>query len=297
LRNGERDGFATPPSATALRDSATRCGPVKAVCVRTIFKTGIGSDHKSMAARTPLKLKHIVAAGLIIIGGLLAFGWVASRVIPPVRGFQDCDWNLRFVAHALVDYERAHGALLPAVGDAHAKRPVRSWRVEILSLVPLPYMELAKRYDSREPWDGPHNKALRDEEVMIYHCPSDPGPRKETSYVAVVGAKGWWSADKPAHGPVQADAAHTILVVETVRSGIHWLEPRDMSVQDALRGVNAPEPSISSRHEGFGLPAGPGGHCVFADGRVQWLNNRIDPKVLAHMIEKGSDVGVDKDQK
>lgn len=239
------------------------------------------------ATQTPVRSSHILIAGLILIGGLGVFGWIFGRVNPPIRSFQDCDSNLRFIGHALGDYERAHGALLPPAGDADAKSPIRSWRVEILPLVPLPStIELAPRYDSREPWNGPHNKALADEDVFIYHCPSDPGPKNDASYLAVVGAKGWWSSVKSAPVPVEGDAEQTILVVETVRSGIRWLEPRDMSVKDAVRGVQASEPSISSRHEGVGLPSGPGGHCLFANGSVQWLNNRIDPQVLARMIEK-----------
>ena len=122
---------------------------------------------------------------------------------------------------------------------------------------------------------------------MVYHCPSDPGARSDTSYVVVVGRNTAFPGSKGIRlTDVKGDAAHTILAVETMQSGIHWMEPRDLSLADALRGINAtPGPAISSRHFEDGGVRTSGAHATFADGSARWLSTKIDPAVLGKLLD------------
>ncbi|HYW78194.1 MAG TPA: H-X9-DG-CTERM domain-containing protein, partial [Thermoguttaceae bacterium] len=57
-------------------------------------------------------------------------------------------------------------------------------------------------------------------------------------------------------------------------SGIHWMEPRDLTMADIARGIQ-PQGGVgvSSGHES-------GAHVVFADGHVQLMSKDTSPEVL-----------------
>ena len=145
---------------------------------------------------------------------------------------------MRNFGEALLQYQAKHGALPASYIPDDKGRPAHSWRITILPLVQVGNPEVVSKYRYDEPWDGPHNAALRDEGFWwYYHCPSDPGARSDTSYVVVVGRNTAFPGSKGIRlTDVKGDAAHTILAVETMQSGIHWMEPRDLSLADALRG-------------------------------------------------------------
>jgi hypothetical protein len=64
------------------------------------------------------------------------------------------------------------------------------------------------------------------------------------------------------------------------------MEPRDLPIKEALRGIAAhPGPSISSQHFQEGGANSDGAHAVFADGRVKWLNAAIDADVLEKLLK------------
>ena len=89
---------------------------------------------------------------------------------------------------------------------------------------------------------------------------------------------------------VPDNRANAILAVETVQSGIHWMEPRDMAFKDAIRGVNVlPDGGIASRHPyPYYLWGGnPESivHAVCRDGGVRQLRSGMDPIVLRRLLE------------
>jgi prepilin-type processing-associated H-X9-DG protein len=70
----------------------------------------------------------------------------------------------------------------------------------------------------------------------------------------------------------------TILLIEVPNSGINWLEPRDVTIEqlkDGLRGL-IPSGGSSPHPEGFNV--------LFADGHVETLPEDIDPAELAAMV-------------
>lgn len=120
-----------------------------------------------------------------------------------------------------------------------------------------------------------------------FHCTLDSSPKNHTSYLTVQGPSTFFPDDGPIRLPENGDGlSNTILIVETHQSGIHWMEPRDLRIEEAVKGLNRKdELSISSNHKFFSGSKRDGAFVSFADGRSQFLNSNIDPKVLRSLLE------------
>jgi hypothetical protein len=188
-----------------------------------------------------------------------------------------CGRNALMIQGALLDYEAAHGDFPPSyITDANGK-PLQSWRVLI-----LPYLgekELYSQIRLEEPWNSPHNLSLANRIPEYYRCPADTTSLgTTTNYTAVVGPLAAWHGMKAASIPMEHGYRHTIMVVEVANSGIHWMEPRDLTFDEACAGVNTGiKPGISSCH-----PAGV--ECGFADGTIHFVPNNISPQTLREFL-------------
>jgi hypothetical protein len=218
---------------------------------------------------------------LILVIGLMfvAIPWifVRSALHTPreVRSRTFCADHLRQIALALYEYREDHGTFPPAYVADRDGRPMHSWRVLI-----LPYLRcqsLYKRYDFREPWDGPNNKQLLPSCPWTYVCPSDPAtaspPVTCTNYVAVVGPGAAWSGIKPTRIADVTPRERTVMLIEAAGSDVAWTEPRDYSI-DPSAASSPDRPTISSNHAQSGsffrVPR-PKVHVILADGNVQLL--------------------------
>ena len=208
-----------------------------------------------------------------------------------------CRNNLKQIAVALAGYREVHGHFPPAHTVDADGRPMHSWRVLL-----LPHLEsesLFNRYNFDEPWDGANNQKLADLVLIEYGCPSEFGDDLEmTAYVVVTGPKTMWPTDEADRMPdVSEEPPNTILVVEIGDSDIHWMEPRDISFEEAMRGINASEkPCISSRHMrkcGFLYHDVAGVNVAFADGSTHFLPEDTPPEVLRSLLTVGSAKAVD----
>jgi hypothetical protein len=124
----------------------------------------------------------------------------------------------------------------------------------------------------------------------IYGCPSDPScwQNGETNYVMITGPGTMFEDGKaPKLREIRDGAENTIMVVEVAKSGIQWMEPRDLEFDKMSFRINDPtQPSISSRH--------PYGALVLrADGSVHFMRNDTDPAVVRALIthDAGDDTG------
>lgn len=223
-----------------------------------------------------------VAAAMLLIG--LPCCVPALATSRESSHHMQCANNLKQIALALHNYHAIHDSFPPAYVADETGRPMHSWRVLI-----LPYLEqqaLYDKYDFTEPWDGPNNRKLAMAMPAVYRCPQRRGLRPTTSYVAVVGPKTAWPGAEPTStNDVSDGTCNTILVVEVVPgSGMPWMAPRDLSLEDALHGVDGDrEFAIGSRHPrdgGLLWQPQPGAWVAFADGTIHWLPRECPPDVL-----------------
>ncbi len=198
-----------------------------------------------------------------------------------IHGRRDsCANNIKQIGLALNAYHDQYHCFPPAyIADSDGK-PMHSWRVIL-----LPFFEeaglktLYEQYDFSEPWNGPHNSKLA-VEFSIYCCPSADEAPFSTNYVAVVGEETVWPGTRGMLlGNVTDGKSKTISVVEVANSGIHWMEPRDLTFAEAQRGINIPgvKPGISSNHAG-------GAQFLFCDGSVHFLSDKIPAETLRALL-------------
>lgn len=212
-----------------------------------------------------------------------------------------CLNNLKQISLGLQNYYSAHGHFPPAyVADADG-RPMHSWRVLI-----LPYMEwksLYDAYDFDEPWNGPNNRKLAGSMPNEYCCPSSEDSQYElgmTNYVAVVGPKTVWPEGETVKmDDIPDGTGNTIMLVEIADPDIRWMEPRDLSFEEAVRGVNPKsERGISSPHvwcNGYFFHDTPVVHVALADGSVRSLAAGISPKKVEALLTVDGGETIDTD--
>jgi prepilin-type processing-associated H-X9-DG protein len=100
-----------------------------------------------------------------------------------------------------------------------------------------------------------------------------------TSYVLVTGpGTAFPDGQTTKLADFRDGSADTILIVEVANSGIHWMEPRDLNIQQMATTINAkPGQGISSCHPS-------GAVVVFADGHVESLDTVTSAEQLRAML-------------
>lgn len=215
-------------------------------------------------------------------------GVLVLLLLPAIQSTPDghsrrsaCVNNLKQFGIALHNYHDEYKSFPPAfIADAEGK-PMHSWRVLLLPFFEEAGLkELYRRYDFSEPWNGPSNSQLADKMPSVYRCPSAEKFDNEPSYLAVVGPETSWPNDKTMSLKKFRDGtSRTIALVECVNSGINWLEPRDLTFEQAIRGINpkGAKPSISSTHAN-------GVNVLFVDGAVHYLSDDLPADVLRGLL-------------
>ena len=183
-------------------------------------------------ARGSVSILGIVTVGICIAALLVAAAWRWNRASRCSR----CAAHLAIIGMALQVYHDVHGLFPPAVTLDGAGKPMHSWRVLL-----LPYLgrsDLYSRYRLDEPWNSKSNHALSSLMPEVYSGPADTTASEgTTSYVAVAGPHAAWRADKAVRkSDITDGVSETILLVEVSESGVDWLEPRDLTSDEAAGG-------------------------------------------------------------
>lgn len=236
---------------------------------------------------------------LLLVAACALLAWLgrAANDAREAAKRMTCNGQLCQLGLALHNYHDAYGSFPPAyVADAQGKA-MHSWRVLI-----LPFIEeqpLYARYNFNEPWNGPNNSKLAASMPHIFACPSHRGDFRDvryrgthwTSYVVVVGAETVFpGAQCVSLADIRDEKSQTVLLVEVSNENFHWMEPRDLGMEQLkLAADGASRRGISSKH-------GTGAHLVMADGSRVWLRNGSKPDGLRAMMTRAGGEHFNHDQ-
>jgi hypothetical protein len=238
------------------------------------------------------KLKTLLSLTCAIVVVVLLV-WRVRSVFDESRS-ASCKNNLKLIQFALLSYQQSHGTFPPAYLCDKDGKPVNSWRAEV---VPFFWYNFrpgrddyagGPGYDYSEPWNGPKNRTMKLEERRAYpfECPSDEHQKPAfTNYVAVVGPTTMWTGCEPVTPAADGSDNDKILVIEVINSDIRWMEPRDLTLEEALNNIQ-PKKGI-----GIGSRHGDGIHYVTVGGDVRTLDPHIDRESLRKLLVRDSAVG------
>jgi hypothetical protein len=228
-------------------------------------------------------LRSICIAALLllcVIAALLLL--LPARAVAWEKPRRDrCARNLAQIATGLAQYRAEHGHYPPECETDANGKPMHSWRVLILPN--LGYKDLYDEYDFSQPWNGPKNAKLAERRPNIYLCPTNPinyqGERTDTNYAAVTGQGTAWNKNIAPGSAENADKM--LLLVEVGKSGICWMEPRDVHQVDILgKTGDLASIGLDSAHREVIQVA-----C--ADGRVWKLPKDLPATAIAKSLTVG----------
>lgn len=195
-------------------------------------------------------------------------GIVLAVTVPRIRDARDqalrssCTSRPKQISLALQNYHDEYGCLPPAHYADSTGRPMHSWRVLIWPFYDANPAYNQYRFD--EPWNGPNNRRLHQLQ-NYFDCPADnTSDTFNTNYVAVTGSRLWpksgtYSLDSPGR-----PASRTIMIVEISDSDIHWMEPRDLPLDELDKWLDPnSKPRLFGNHINGGWVAFPDGHIEF----------------------------------
>jgi hypothetical protein len=181
-----------------------------------------------------------------------------------------CIERLKIIWWTFGNYQEAYKHY-PASFTVDSKGNRRlSWRMQILPFMYPNFYDTLKQILA--------GNASREAKILLgicipeYVCPAMIRNKEDctTNYLAVIGPGTAWRED----GPIELSdfpdgGAHTIMLVEVANSGVHWAEPRDLTVDEALENmiigkglrISSPHPNIIN--------------VLFADGTVRSLPSKM----------------------
>jgi hypothetical protein len=125
----------------------------------------------------------------------------------------------------------------------------------------------------------------------VFRCPAAASRQRPecTNYVAVVGEGGAWPGGTSlSFKQISKDTSATILIVEIADSEINWMEPDDLTVAEAVAGINKDlHRGISSHHPGGACCCMVvGGSCLLPDDTsTEVLKALVSIRVAVHAVK------------
>ena len=208
--------------------------------------------------------------GVSLLALAATFGFLLAFVFPMVNGIRQevtqstCQAHIEFIADALRSYHRQFDSFPPAAIKNENGTALHSWRV--LLLTELGYQGLQEKYDFKQPWDSAHNIALSAQCPRQFLCPLDVSSSVvgETSYLLLVGPETLFPYDQAtAIRDLTNIAGDRIMLVERADSGILWIEPGDLEIENMRFQVNGGPQEIGSHHLGGAFSANISGEAEF----------------------------------
>ena len=235
------------------------------------------------------------------------FAALSAVLLPAVARSRDaasrtiCGNHLRNQAVALVATHDATGHYPP--GDDARQRLHHAWSSRILPSLEQQSLHGAMRY--QQPWNDPAGNAIVVQQVVdVFRCPGSelefPGDTDYAGLQGTLAAPGRrWGEGARSGVLVRVDRRHPGLVREKdIRDGASrtlviaesadraaedhgmWADGLGIIVQGSTR-VNEGKGEINGPHLG-------GANVAYADARVEFLGDGIDPLVLATLCTKAN---------
>lgn len=209
---------------------------------------GVGVLYSVVVVAFWVAIFSRVQLSTIVVCVVILFFACCCLLFPAVQSAREsgrraqCRNNLKLIALALENYHNVNKSYPPAYTVDKNGKPLHSWRTLI-----LPYYESGTIYDQvdfSEPWNGPNNRMLHQFMPGSFRCPSSEEPDTNTQYLAVIGPRTSWrdggvtvSQDQMTDG-----VSNTILILEVHGKNIHWMEPRDISYEEAIQLLAETDP-------------------------------------------------------
>ncbi len=130
----------------------------------------------------------------------------------------------------------------------------RSWCVDLDRVEGIFGGRFAAGFRPDEPWDSQNNRKLHElSTYTFWRCPSHPngGRSNDTHFVAVVGPGTIFPSDGTSRrlSDVKDGPGDTLIVVEVLNAGIHWMEPKELYWDEmSFRLNDQSRPSMSGNH-------------------------------------------------
>jgi hypothetical protein len=194
--------------------------------------------------------------------------------------------NLQQMALAFHNYNDTYG-VLPTNLASNDKKPLLSWRVQILPFVEQ--NELYKQFKLDEPWDSDHNKKLIGKMPKLYAPVRVKADAGKTFYQAFGGPNGWLKPGARIPASFPDGTSNTFLIAEAAKPVV-WTKPDDLTFD----GKDVP--ALGGLFDGKF-------HAAMADGSVGRFRKGIDPAILKLLIDPAdgnplpADYGIDSDDK
>jgi hypothetical protein len=188
----------------------------------------------------------LIIVGVILLLILLSIGgcvvgmfFFARTAVEEARGASQNAMsrnNLKQIGLAMHNYHDMHSQMPPAILQGADGTALHSWRTAILPMVGQ--NGIASRIDMGKPWNAPPNQQFNSTVVAVYHNPLDSSPLTDTSYVVIVDENAAFHPSKTrAFRDFDDGLSNTIMAIELKNSGINWMEPRDLTIDQAVAAI------------------------------------------------------------
>lgn len=235
--------------------------------------------------------RWVVLVGSLLLLLLIVFGYTLYGYLEHQQS-STCEYNLKAIGLALLNYHTLHGTFPPAYLCDKSGKPINSWRAEVFPTFAYNFRPGRSDYaggpgyDYAEPWNGPKNAKLNldKERWSEIQCRSQDHVSEPaiTDYVAVVGPNTMWAGCEPVRAAADGSDNDKILLIEVINSDILWMEPRDLTLEQALDNIQ-PKNGI-----GIGSHHRDGIHYFTVGGEVKTLDPNIDRESLRQLLVRDS---------
>lgn len=188
----------------------------------------------------------LIILGVLLVMAICVIGILVALLLPAVSQARIAAQRAmvsnqtREIALAVMNYEAVHRTLPSAYSVGPNGPPTMSWRVEL-----LPYLENNALYGSLQrdkAWNDPVNQAQTSTIIPAFTSPRCPESMSSpvTAFVAVVGPDTLIRPGTPIRlRDVTDGLSNTAFLLELRQSDIGWAEPRDVSVEEAIKLIQS----------------------------------------------------------